>query len=104
MAQIIIRLTLSSNANGPFNIYTGSTSTTPIRVNQTSDQIAAGVVLDLTGFTTGTEYTIFVVNKQPGCNDDTISKKFTVFGDILPSPSVTPTSSITPTPSITPTI
>ena len=62
MAQVIIRLTLSSNAVGPFNIYTGSTSTTPLKTNQTRDQITAGVVIDLTGSVGGTQYTIFVVN------------------------------------------
>ena len=30
MAQVIIRLTLSSNAIGPFDIHTGSTQTTLI--------------------------------------------------------------------------
>ena len=82
MAQVIIRLTLSSNAIGPFNIYTGSTSTTPIKVNQTRDQITAGVVLDLPAEPTGTQYDIFVVNKQPGCNDETVSKKVTVTGNL----------------------
>jgi len=71
MEQFIIRLTLDSNAVGPFNIYTGSTSTTPIKSNQTRDQIIAGVLIDLPGEPTGTQYTIFVENKQPGCEDQT---------------------------------
>jgi len=75
MGQVIIRLTLSSNAVGPFDIHTGSTQTVPIRTGITRDQIVAGVVLDLPGSVAGIEYTIFVVNKQPGCNDETVSKK-----------------------------
>lgn len=82
MEQFIIRLTLDSNAVGPFNIYTGSTSTTPIKSNQTRDQIIAGVLIDLPGEPTGTQYTIFVENKQPGCEDQTISQRVTVFGNL----------------------
>jgi len=54
MSQVIIRLTLSSNAIGPFNIYTGSTLTTPIKSQQTRDHIIAGVELDLPGTPSGT--------------------------------------------------
>ena len=49
MSQVIIRLTLSSNAVGPFDIHTGSTATVPIRTGVTRDQLVAGVVLDLPG-------------------------------------------------------
>jgi hypothetical protein len=82
MEQFIIRLTLDSNAVGPFNIYTGSTSTTPIKSNQTRDQIVEGVLIELPGEPTGTQYTIFVENKQPGCEDQTISQRVTVFGNL----------------------
>jgi len=73
MSQVIIRLTLSSNAIGPFDIHTGSTQTTPIKTGVSRDQITAGVVLDLPGSVAGIQYTIFVVNKQPGCNNETVS-------------------------------
>ena len=90
MSQVIIRLTLSSNAIGPFDIHTGSTATVPIRTGITRDQIVAGVVLDLPGSVAGIEYTIFVVNKQPGCNDETVSKKIIVYDDDV-TPTPTPT-------------
>mgnify|MGYP000865751297 CR=1 FL=1 len=57
MSQVIIRLTLSSNAVGPFDIHTGSTATVPIRTGITRDQIVAGVVLDLPGSDAGIQYT-----------------------------------------------
>jgi len=73
MSQVIIRLTLASNAVGPFDIHTGSTTTVPVRTGVTRDQLVAGVVLDLPGSNAGIQYTIFVVNKQPGCNDEAVS-------------------------------
>ena len=87
MSQVIIRLTLSSNAVGPFDIHTGSTATTPIKTGVTRDQIIAGVVLNLPGSVAGIQYTIFVVNKQPGCNDEAVAKKIIVYeDDVTPTP------------------
>ena len=74
MAQVVLRLTLGTNAIGPFSIYTGSTSTTPILTNQTRDQLVAGVVVDLPATSGGTLYTLTFENNQPGCSDQTLSK------------------------------
>ena len=79
MSQVIIRLTLSSNAIGPFDIYTGSTSTTALMTGQTRDQIIAGVVLTLPSSATGIQYTILVVSLQSDCNDETVSKTVVVY-------------------------
>src|SRR6056300_858728 len=80
MAQVVLRLTLGTNAVGPFSIYTGSTSTTPILSNQTRDQLVAGVIVDLPATTGGTLYTLTFENNQPGCSDQTLSKQIIVYG------------------------
>ena len=80
MAQVVLRLTLGTNAIGPFSIYTGSTSTTPILTNQTRDQLVAGVIVDLPATTGGTLYTLTFENNQPGCGDQTLSKQIIVYG------------------------
>ena len=79
MAQFIIRLTLDSNAVGPFDIYTGSTSTTPIKTNQTRDQLIAGVLINLPGATFGTNYPIYIINTQDGCNDLVVSHNIVAY-------------------------
>jgi len=94
MSQVIIRLTLSSNAVGPFSIYTASTATTPIKTGVTRDQIIAGVVLDLPGSVAGIQYLILVVNKQVGCNNETVSKQVVVYESAV-TPTVTPTLTVT---------
>jgi hypothetical protein len=99
MSQVILRLSLDSNAIGPFSLYTGSTSTEPILTGQTRDQLVAGVVVNLDAAVTGTTYTLIFQNNQPGCDQNTVSKQITVYGtDTTPTP--TPTQ--TPTPSVTP--
>lgn len=102
MSQIILRLTLSSNAVGPFNVYTGSTSTTPILTEQTRDQLVAGIVYNFPAEPTGTTYTLIFENKQPGCDNQILSKNIIIYGDLTPTPTNTPT--VTPTPSITPSV
>ena len=94
MAQFIVRLTLDSNAIGPFDIYTGSTSTTPIKVNQTRDQLTAGVVISLPGSTFGTQYTILVVNTQDGCNDLLVSHTVTAYTSYVITSNVSEGSTI----------
>lgn len=102
MSQVILRLSLDSNAIGPFSIYTGSTSTQPLLTGQTRDQLVAGVVINLDAAVTGTTYTLIFQNNQPGCDQNTVSKQITVYGpDISPSPTPSVTPTITPTPSIT---
>jgi hypothetical protein len=70
---IIVRISPNSSALGPFNVYTGTTGTTPIYSAQTRTQMVAGQPISL----------------------------FDPAACITPTPSVTPT--ITPTPSVTPT-
>jgi hypothetical protein len=108
MSQVILRLSLDSNAIGPFSLYTGSTSTTPILTGQTRDQLVAGVVVNLDAAVTGTTYTLIFQNNQPGCDQNTVSKQITVYGDgntPTPTPTQTPTPTLTPnaSPSATPT-
>ena len=112
MSQVILRLSLDSNAIGPFSLYTGSTSTTPILTGQTRDQLVAGVVVNLDAAVTGTTYTLIFQNNQPGCDDNTVSKQITVYGNDntptptptqTPTPTTTPNTSATATPTHTPT-
>ena len=81
MAQVILRLTLDTNAVGPFNIYTGSTATSPILSNKTRDQLVAGIPYDFPAEPNGTSYTLIFENLQPGCEDQTITKRFTLTGN-----------------------
>ena len=93
MAQFIVRLTLDSNAIGPFDIYTGSTSTTsPIKTNQTRDQMMAGVLVSLPGTTFGTQYTLNVINTQDGCNDLLVSHNVVAYTSYVITVTVTPGS------------
>ena len=82
MAQVVLRLTLSSNAVGPFNIYTGSTSTTPILSGQTRDQLVSGVVYNFPAEPTGTTYNLTFENKQPDCNDESLTKSIIIYGEL----------------------
>jgi hypothetical protein len=108
MSQVILRLSLDSNAIGPFSIYTGSTSTQPLLTGQTRDQLVAGVVINLDAAVTGTTYTLIFQNNQPNCDQNTVSKQITVYGNDntpTPTPTQTPTPTVTPnlSPSATPT-
>ena len=108
MSQVILRLSLDSNAIGPFSIYTGSTSTQPILTGQTRYQLVAGVVINLDAAVTGTTYTLIFQNNQPNCDQNTVSKQITVYGNDntpTPTPTQTPTPTVTPnlSPSGTPT-
>lgn len=92
----IVRISNQSNATGPFSIYTGSTSGTPIYSAVTRVDMVAGQSFTLSN------------SDQSGCVTPTPTPTST----ITPTPSVTPTntptpsitSTNTPTPSITPTI
>jgi hypothetical protein len=106
MAQVILRLTLSTNAIGPFNIYQDDL-TNLIQSNVTRDQLMAGVVLDLIGSPEGVTHNIILENKQVGCENETIIKEIEVFDSTpLPTPTNTPTPTVTstPTPTVTPTV
>ena len=100
MTQVILRLTLSSNSIGPFNVYIDSLDTDPIHSGVSRDQLTAGLVLTLQGTTGGTIYKIIVENLQENCENTTIVKEITVF-DNTPEPTLTPTQ--TPTQSNQPT-
>jgi hypothetical protein len=80
MAQVIIRLTLSSNAIGPFDIHTGSTATSPIALNLTRDQLIYGQIVELDGSEEGTRYDLFIVSKETDCGN-VIEKEIIVFDD-----------------------
>jgi hypothetical protein len=105
MSQIILRLSLDSNAIGPFSIFTGSTSTEPILTGQTRDQLVSGVVLDVYAASSGTTYTFVIQNNEPGCEDNIVSKDITIYGPAeTPTPTPTPTLTIELTPTLTPTL
>ena len=74
--SIIVRLTSDTNALGPFDIYTGSTSEVAIETNVNRTEMFNGVVIELPG-------------DDPGAC-------------VTPTPTITPTT--TPTPTVTPTI
>jgi hypothetical protein len=121
MTQVILRLTLSSNSIGPFNVYVDSLDNDPVYSEVTRDQLTMGLVLDLQGSTGGQTYQIIVENLQENCENQTIIKEITVFDNTpeptpeptptptqtntpqptqTPTPTITPTSSLTPTPSV----
>jgi len=102
MAEYILRISPNSNATGPFNVYTGSTLTTPIYSSATFDQMIVGVTLDLPGSPSGVVYQIYVVNEEEGCELN-YQQQVVLVTETTTSPvtpSVTPTN--TPTPTITP--
>jgi len=109
MTQVILRLTLSSNSIGPFNVYIDSLDTDPVYSSVTREQLVAGIVLTLQGTTGGTIYQVIVENLQENCENQTIIKEITVFDNTPePTPTQTPTptqsNQPTPTPTTTPTI
>lgn len=99
MSDVLIKLTPSSDAVGPFSIYTGSTTTTPIETGVTRTEITEGVIVDLPGTPSGVEYTVYIVNNQPGCDDETVAKKIVIVQPFTPTP--TPFATLTPTPTPT---
>lgn len=110
MAEYILRISPNSNAAGPFNVYTGSTFTTPIYSDATFDDMIVGVTLDLPGSPSGTVYQIYVVNLEDGCDlnyqEQIILVTDTTTNPVTPTitPTQTPTPTPTPTPSPTPSI
>ena len=102
MTDLILRLTLDTNAVGPFSIYTGSTSTTALYTGVTRSELIAGYTIQLQGSNSGTTYTLIIQNNQPNCDDNVVSKTIIVYDNSTPTPTPTPTITETPTP--TPTI
>lgn len=100
MAQIIVRLTLSSNAIGPYSIYVDSIESEPIHTGITRDQLVAGLPISLPAHGGGVEYKIIIQNNQDGCQD-TIVKNIVLYDE---TPAPTPSTTQTPKPTITPTV
>ena len=115
MAEYILRISPNSNAAGPFNVYTGSTLTTPLYSGASFDDMIVGVTLDLPGSPSGVVYQVYVVNQEEGCDlnfqEQVILVTETTTTPITPSvtptntptPSVTSSNTPTPTPGLTPT-
>ncbi len=74
MTDLILRLTLDTNAVGPFSIYTGSTTTTALYTGVTRNELIVGYTIQLDGSSTGSTYTLIIQNNQPGCDDNVVSK------------------------------
>ena len=65
MTDLILRLTLDTNAVGPFSIYTGSTSTTALYTGVTRSELIAGYTIQLQGSNSGTTYTLIIQRDNP---------------------------------------
>jgi len=100
MAQIVVRLTLSSNSIGPYSIYVDSLDSTPVAVGITRDQLIAGYNLELPSHDGGVEYTILIQNNQVGCED--VIERTVILYDETPAPTPSPSKTPGPTPSTTP--
>lgn len=88
MCQVVLSLSLSSNAVGPFNVYTGSTATTPILTELTREHLITGVSYDFPAEPTGTTYTIIFENTQPDCDESDekiLSKTIILYSEIPPA-------------------
>jgi hypothetical protein len=123
----IVRISAQSNAAGPFSVYTGATSGTPVFSAVSRTDLVAGQSLllynaDQTGCATPTPTPTQTVTPTPTQSPvspsptptptvtptpsvtPTITPTTTVTSTPTPTPSVTPTTTITPTPSVTPTV
>lgn len=101
MTQVVLRLTLSSNSIGPFNVYVNSMDEQPVFGNVSRDELKSGLIIDLQGSVSGIVHKVYVESLQDDCDTRIIEKDITVFSeepDPTPSPTTTPTVSQTPTP------
>lgn len=98
MAEIIIRLTVDSNAIGPFSIYTGSTETVPLVSGVTRFNLQSGQILNLPGEDNGKEYTIYVKESREDSEAPVISKKVVIYSDEEETEEKTGRITLTPTP------
>lgn len=99
MGQIILRLTVGSNAVGPFNVYVDTLDSDPVISATTRFNLQKGEVLELDGSINGTEYTIFIKEDKEICDSPTISKKVVIYDDeteILLNKRIPTTPSATP--------
>jgi len=81
MANVIIRLTIGSNAKGPFDVYSGSTNDTPLISGASRLDLQRGEVVDLPGTVNGTEYIITVVDTFSEEYSEYVEKKIVVYDD-----------------------
>jgi hypothetical protein len=100
MANVIIRLTIGSNARGPFNVYSGSTSDIPLISGASRFDLQKGEIVDLPGSVNGTEYIITIVDTFSEEYSEYVEKKVVVYDDeeeeqrlIRSNPEMTPTPS-----------
>jgi hypothetical protein len=101
MAQVIIRLTIGSNATGPFSIYSGSTLDEPILTGATRFDLQKGEVFELPGSVNGTEYNITVVDTFDKNKSEQVTKKVVVYDDEEENQRISRTNpDLTPTPTI----
>jgi hypothetical protein len=99
MAQVIIRLTIGSNATGPFSIYSGSTLDEPMLTGATRFDLQKGEVFDLPGSVNGTEYQITVVDTYDRDKSVQVTKKVVVYDDEEENRRISRTNpDLTPTP------
>lgn len=102
----IVRITPTTNAIGPFNVYIGSTGTTPVYSAQTRTQMINGVVVQLGPCVTPTPTPTPTVTGTPGTTPtqtSTPSPTPTNTGTPPSTPTQTPTPSVSPTTTSTPT-
>lgn len=92
--NVIVRINYNSTAQGPFDIYTGSTATTAVYSAQTRTQMVAGQVLAL--------YDPIACLTPTPSNTPTNTPTPSVTPTITPTPSVTESPTPTPTPTPTP--
>lgn len=92
--NIIVRINYNSTAQGPFNVYTGTTATTAVYSAQTRDQMVAGQVLAL--------YDPIACLTPTPSNTPTNTPTPSVTPTNTPTPSVTESPNPTPTPTPTP--
>lgn len=96
----VVKLTPNSNASGPFNVYVGSTGTTPVYSALTRTQLTAGVVLALECSPTPTPTPTITPSVTPTSQTPTPTPTNT----LTPSPTATVGTTPTQTPSNTPTL
>lgn len=87
----IVRITPSTNAVGPFDVYVDSTGSTPVWSAQTRTEMLNGVVVQLGPCATPTPTPTPTVTPTPGTTSTP-----------TPTPSFTPTNTATPTQTGTP--
>jgi hypothetical protein len=97
-SSYLVRLTTNSDAVGPFNVYVGTTGSTPYYSAVTKTQMTIGVVVVL-----GCTPTPTTTNTQTPTQTPTNTQTTTPTSTIGSTPTQTPTNTGTQTPTTTPT-